>query len=137
VAHGRIDGRVVVRALAERLPVWDHGLNAIVVLDAESHAAAEAVLERFPAERHVAMYQEERLDLGGGAVLDLYWDVPAGSRGPEASAAITYGQTWLRLVGRPPRPQAVIAADSIEATRLQSDGARLRSDPTSAGARPG
>jgi hypothetical protein len=83
------------------------------------------------------MYQDERLDLGGGAVLDLYWDVPDGSRGPGASAAITFGQTWLRLVGRPPRPQAVIAGETVAATRLQSDGARLRSDPTSAGARPG
>jgi hypothetical protein len=123
VTAGRVDGRVVARLLAERLRLWEHGLHAVVTLDEESHAAVESALERYPAEQHVDGFVEGRLDLGGGAVLDMYPHAAEDARGPRAGVAVSYGQVWLRLAGRPPAPaSADVDIVDVEDGTLVSDG---------------
>jgi len=130
VVSGRIDGRVVARQIAERLPVWEHGMHAVLALDEESHTGVEAALERYPAAAHVSPDVDGRVDLGGGAVLDIYADATADPRGPRAGVSVSFGRVWLQLAGRPPLPPtspsdpdaAPLVIESISREALRSDG---------------
>jgi ComEC/Rec2-related protein len=127
VASGRLDRYALTSAVAQRLAVWEHGLGAVAPLDAEAEARLAPTLDRFPAETVLLPDAADRMDLGGGAVLDTY----AGR-----AASVSFGRLWLRLLGRPPTPSA------DEATLLDADrdpegeDVEIRSGPTTFAARP-
>jgi hypothetical protein len=98
VARGRLDGFRLAGQVGGRLAVWEHGLYAVVSLDADAEARVTATLERYPAEQHLDGYADQRLDLGAGAVLDIY----ASSVQP--AAAVSFGPDWEPIVGHPPPP---------------------------------
>jgi hypothetical protein len=142
VVSGRVDGRVVARQIAERLPVWEHGIHAALALDEESHTGIEAALERYPAAAHVSPDVDGRIDLGGGAVLDVYADAPGEPRGPRAGVSVSFGRVWVQLVGRPPRPSMVPGdpdsappvIESMGRELLRSDGVAIWREPRHASA---
>jgi competence protein ComEC len=80
--------------VGSRLPAWQHSLDAIVVLAPASATSVSSLVARYPT-RQLLTTTDGRIDLGGGAVLDLY--------AAEANAAaIRFGGVWIRLSGRPP-----------------------------------
>jgi hypothetical protein len=85
--------------VGSRLPAWQRSLDAIVVLPSAPAPTADLapITARYPTPRLVTVPTEGRIDLGGGAVLDLY---ATGSN----AAAIRFGSVWIRLSGRPPPP---------------------------------
>ncbi|HET6319894.1 MAG TPA: ComEC/Rec2 family competence protein [Chloroflexota bacterium] len=93
VASGRVDRYALVGEVAERLALWEHGLAAVVPLDADAEARLGPMLERYPAEQLLAPMTDQRLDLAAGAVLDSYAD---------GAASASFGHTTLTLVGQPP-----------------------------------
>ncbi|MBV9355809.1 MAG: ComEC/Rec2 family competence protein [Chloroflexi bacterium] len=78
-----------------RLPTWQHSLDAIVLLDPSSAAGVSSLVARFPTHQLLATPTDGRIDLGGGAVLDLY-------AADADAAAVRFGSVWIRLSGRPP-----------------------------------
>jgi ComEC/Rec2-related protein len=108
VAGGRVNAQAMAGEVAERLPLWEHGLGLVVMLDDAVEPRLRLMLERYPAEQLIVAYNE-RIELGGGAALDTY----AGT-----SAAISSQDGWLRLIGNPPPPP----------------GYELRSGPTTSAA---
>ena len=127
-------------AACRTLAVWEHGLHAVLTLDEESHTAVEPALERYPAEQQLDGFVDGRLDLGGGAVLDVYPHAADDARGPRAGVAVSYGQVWLRLAGRPPEPASADAdVARLEGETLVSDGVsvwRRKTESASGEARP-
>jgi hypothetical protein len=95
LAGGRLNAHALAAEVADNLAVWEHGLGVVVALDSAAETRLRLTLERYPAEQLVDAHSIERLDLGGGAVLDLY---------PGPSAAVSFGQEWVRLIGDPPAP---------------------------------
>jgi competence protein ComEC len=141
VAQGRIDAFRLVSQVGQQLAVWEHGLHAAVSLDAEAEPRLATILDRYPAEQRLNAGGDRRLELGGGAVLDVY-AMPG-----QPAAAVSFGRVWVPLVGHPPRPlhapdgspPVLVEAD---AQQLVADGIRvwrpdqLRSGPTTSAARP-
>ncbi len=101
VASGRLDARALTRAVAERLALWEHGVYAAVALDDVAEKQVALVLERYPAAEHVGPGQDARVDLDGGAVLDVYARMPL-----LPAAALSFSQAWVRVLGDPPQPGA-------------------------------
>jgi len=64
--------------------------------------------------------EDDRVDLGGGAVLDVYARAPS-----EPAVALSFGHTWVRVFGHPPSPSA---APDGEAPTLMSADADLALD---------
>jgi competence protein ComEC len=94
---GKVDAARLASQIAEQLAVWDHKLDGVIRLDAAADAGLALTLERYPADRSLDADHDARLDLGGGAVLDVYaW--------PTRGVSISYGQQWIRLSGTPPAP---------------------------------
>ena len=128
VASGRIDSYSLPGAVAERLAVWEHGLGAVVALDAEAEARLAPTLEHFPAEQVLGPGVDQRVDLDCGAALDSY---------PGRGASVSYGGAWLRLLGQPPAPRAdtsITLVDLVQDVELEPRA--VRSDPTTSAARP-
>ncbi|HEY3059622.1 MAG TPA: ComEC/Rec2 family competence protein [Chloroflexota bacterium] len=99
VARGKLDSRALTSAVAERLVLWQHGLYAAVALDELAEQQLAQVLERYPAGERVTAGQDARVDLGAGAVLDVYARVPL-----QPAAALSFGHAWVRVLGDPPAP---------------------------------
>jgi competence protein ComEC len=76
VVDGRVDGARLATAVADALPLWAHELDLAVAVDGTARRGLAATLVRYPA-RQVRTLAEggdvspERLELGGGAVLDV------------------------------------------------------------------
>jgi competence protein ComEC len=91
IARGRIDGYALTSAVAERLRLWEHDIGAVIALDEDAESRLGPLLERYPSP----LQHDERYELGGGAVIDIY----AGGH-----AALSYADGWTRLIGQPPAP---------------------------------
>ncbi|MGI9146964.1 MAG: ComEC/Rec2 family competence protein, partial [Chloroflexota bacterium] len=139
VVGGHPDGVQLTRQVADCLAVWEHKLHAVLQVDAESQAGLGLTLARYPAERQLDVSEDARVDLGGGAALDIYR--PAGQETP--GIAISFGRVWLPLVGSPPapvtssggRPIPLPEPASPAAGELVSDGLQVWSaDPADLGA---
>jgi hypothetical protein len=85
--------------VAEHLALWDHKLDSLVCLDATADAGVGLTLARYPADRFLRADSDARIDLGGGAALDLYATARPG-------VSISYGDDWIPLSGKPPPPQS-------------------------------
>jgi hypothetical protein len=123
---GRMNGGLVASQVAAHLAPWEHQLGSVVCLDPAADAGLSLTLARYsPVQRlDTAADGDARVDLGGGAALDIYASDAASGAGvtlgqPAASASISFGQVWLPLVGRPPPP---ISGDTLDINRLVSDG---------------
>ncbi|MDQ3809145.1 MAG: hypothetical protein M3336_02530, partial [Chloroflexota bacterium] len=115
IAEGRVDARGLASGVGEHLAVWEHGLYAVVALDDQADARLAPLVQRYPPEQRPPVGVDARLDLGGGAVLDVYAD------GREPAAALSHGRVWLRLLGHPPPPEQTIVAE-LSGGGVSADG---------------
>jgi competence protein ComEC len=120
--------------VGSRLPPWQHSLDAIVLTAPEPTASVSSLVARFPTRQLLTTPVDGRVNLGGGAVLDLYG---GGANG----ASVRFGGVWIRLSGRPPpaadtarfdAPLALFAPSAGEPGGGGSGGSGARA--TSAGA---
>jgi ComEC/Rec2-related protein len=111
VVSGRLDAVQLASQVAARLAVWEHRLDSVLELDPAAQAGLGLTLARYPAEQHVDAAAGARVDLGGGAGLDVY---PSGGQ-PAPDVSISFGRVWLPLW-----PAALPAVD------LVSDGSDIR-----------
>jgi competence protein ComEC len=118
--------------VGSRLPAWQHSLDAIVLLASPPTPGVSSLVDRFPTRQLLTAPPDGRIDLGGGAVLDLY--------AAEAdAAAIRFGSVWIRLSGRPPpgpdaarfdAPLALFASAASEPGTAGQFGPNTRADST-------
>lgn len=97
----------LAQQVTQVLPVWEHGLGALVLLQGASASATASLVKKYPPSLTLPPEAGGELDLGDGAVLDVY----PHNVGP-ADAALRYGNVWVGLNGAPPPPDdsdAVIA----------------------------
>lgn len=124
VVAGRVNGSGLAEALADALPVWEHGVDGLLVLDAQAAARVQPVLDRYTARQRIDLGPEtalaSRLDLGGGAALDA--QVPISASVGAVEVTVRFGSVELGVLGAgaPPAP----AVDE-----LISDGTRLLGQP--------
>jgi hypothetical protein len=116
VLSGKLNPVQLVSQVADHLAVWEHKLDALVVLDAASRTAIGPLSARYPADQELDGATDSRLDLGGGAALDVYaaesQPVTASTPQPPVSAdrsyaasvSLTLENVWLPIVGQPPSP---------------------------------
>lgn len=101
----------VSRALADELPVWQSGPDLVLATDADAQAVAAQLVARDGPGRRTARAllatDDRRIDLGGGAVVDIYAPRGAGAQIP--SASVSYRATWVALHGQPPAPPSALA----------------------------
>ena len=133
VAGGRLDGVQLATQVADNLAVWEHRLDSVLLLDPDAQAGLGPALARYPTEQLDAAV-DARLDVGGGAALDIY---PAEGQSTPA-AAISFGRVWLPLTGRPPPPATPDGAQPgprqewLPAADLVSDGVDVWAADTAA-----
>jgi hypothetical protein len=122
VVGGRLDGVSLATQVAGCLAVWEHGLDAVLQLDPDAQPGLGPTLAHYPAAVRLDAAADARLDVGGGAVLDVYASDVA--RQPVPAVAISFGRVWVPLIGRPPPPAdpAVGEAASPNVVDLVSDG---------------
>ncbi|MBV9172543.1 MAG: ComEC/Rec2 family competence protein, partial [Chloroflexi bacterium] len=89
VVVGRVNGVAVLSELQATLPVWEHGIDTLVVLDPAADSGVGSVVERYPARQVVNT--ETDVALGGGARLGVD---PAVH-----SATLTSGASVLTIPG--------------------------------------
>jgi hypothetical protein len=71
LVSGRADAIAVVNHVAGHLAVWEHRLDSAVVLDSSAERAVRLTLARYPAAELIQARTPTRLDVGGGAVIDV------------------------------------------------------------------
>jgi len=121
VVGGRLDGAHLADQVAECLAVWEHRLDAVLELDPSAQTGLSFTLGRYPAELRLDAADDARLDLGGGAAVDVYGSAAQAT----PAVSISFGSVWLSLVGRPPAPDASVGWSSSPpqaAGHLVSDG---------------
>jgi competence protein ComEC len=110
VIDGRVDDYALTAAVSRQLNLWEHDIGTLVVLgattqaDAASASPANNLLPslnaRYPPRKRLDDSQDARLDLGGGAVLDLYAGQPLETR-------LSFGGASLRVIGDVDEPLAL------------------------------
>jgi ComEC/Rec2-related protein len=124
VLDGTVDGRALPDQVGASLPAWEHTLGGVVTLAPDRPAGLGELVRRYPPA--VALGADDaRLDLGGGAAVDLY-----ASPGP--GAAVRYGDVWVRLSGRPPPPADAQLYDAADLGQAGARGASWSSGPSPA-----
>jgi len=124
VVDGRLDGAHLADQVAACLAVWEHRLDAVLELDPSAQTGLSFTLGRYPAELRLDAADDARLDLGGGAAVDVYGSAAQAT----PAVSISFGSVWLSLVGRPPAPEASVGWSSSPpqaagpAGHLVSDG---------------
>ena len=114
VVGGRVDSGMLASQVADHLAVWEHKLDSVVRLDSAAEAGLGLTLARYPADRRInAPAEDDRIDLGGGAALDVYANGADGQTGRQVT--VSFGHVWLLILGRSP---PLLAAP----TELVSDG---------------
>jgi len=101
IGRGPLNARALTDEVAASLALWEHGLDAAIDLDDEAATRFEPTLQHYPAQTRLHADQDARVDLGGGAVVDLYARSPA-----EPAVALSFKSAWVRVLGQPPRPSS-------------------------------
>src|SRR5260370_34497792 len=96
--------------VADNLAVWEHKLDAALPLDARAEAGLGLTLARYPAGQRVSADVDRRVDLGGGAVLDVYAHTASA---PAHSVTVSFGQAWLLVFGRSPPSHLVSDGNAL------------------------
>jgi competence protein ComEC len=71
VVAGHADAVSLLGQVGAHLAVWEHRLNTAVALDSSAHKALGLTLARYPADQLIDAATPARLDMGGGAALDV------------------------------------------------------------------
>jgi ComEC/Rec2-related protein len=71
VVGGSPNASLLANQVAARLPVWEHQLDSVLVLDEATESKLALTLGRYPAERELSAATTRRVDLGGGATLEV------------------------------------------------------------------
>jgi hypothetical protein len=94
VVGGSLNASLLVNQVAARLPVWEHQLDSVLVLDEAAASKLALTLGRYPAEHRLSAAATSRVDLGGGATLEV---VPTGG-GTTPDIVPPGGGTTLHVV---------------------------------------
>jgi hypothetical protein len=113
VVAGRVDSALLASQVADHLAVWEHKLSAALALDAASDAGLGPTLARYPADQRISAERDERVDLGGGAVLDVY--ATASHSAQTSQVTVSFGQVWLPVLGRSPPVAYELVSDGTTA----------------------
>lgn len=70
VVSGNVDGFALESALGAALPVWEHGVDYVILEDAAAQPAVDLLLRRYSARRELTAADAATLDLGGGVSID-------------------------------------------------------------------
>jgi competence protein ComEC len=70
IVSGRPDAVLLVGAVATHLAVWEHQLD-VLLLDASAERGVALTLSRYPAGRVSRLEPPARIEVGGGAVLEV------------------------------------------------------------------
>jgi hypothetical protein len=89
IVGGSPNASLLANQVAANLPVWEHQLDSVLVLDEVADSKLALTLGRYPAERRLYADATRRVDLGGGAILDI------AGLGPRLS--IAFGAVQLGL----------------------------------------
>jgi competence protein ComEC len=92
VVSGAVDPRDLAEKVRLALAVWERSLDLAVVLDAADASRLDLLLQAYPANHVLDASADARLDLGSGAVLDVF-------AAPGAEVRASYGQVSLVLAG--------------------------------------
>jgi hypothetical protein len=131
VVGGRVDAARLASQVADHLAVWEHKLDSVLWLDLAAERGLGLTLARYPADQRSSAEQDERIDLGGGAAMDVYAGARAGQTSSRpagglanAGVSVSFGRIWQPVLGRPPSPMETDAtvAPGSGAWELVSDG---------------
>lgn len=148
VAGGHLDGALLASRVADHLAIWEHKLDSVLCLDPAAEAELRLTLERYPPTQRVDAQVDMRIDLGGGAAVDVYGqdrrqgggsvanadgqDGGAAGSPSEAGVSVSFGRVWVPLVGRPPAPASGAPEQALRvdepASDLVSDGEAFWAD---------
>jgi hypothetical protein len=117
VVGGRVDAAMLAGQVAEHLALWEHKLDNAINLDAAADAGLGLTLAHYPADQRLNTEQDARIDLGGGAALDVYAYAPESRA---ARVAVSFGNIWLPLFGQRPAPSE-LASDGIDLWAISAD----------------
>jgi hypothetical protein len=90
VVDGAVDPRDLYEAVRQELAVWERSLDVALVLDAADAPRLGQVLQAYPARLLTTAEQDARLELGRGAVLDVFGP-------PVGEVRLSYGDASLSL----------------------------------------
>ncbi|HLZ30792.1 MAG TPA: ComEC/Rec2 family competence protein [Chloroflexota bacterium] len=107
VVAGRLDGVQLASQVATCLAVWEHRVDRILALDPAAQAGLGPTLVRYPPEQPVDAAVDVRVDLGGGAALDVH---PSAGQ-PRPDVSISFGRVALPL---PTSPAADLVSDGFD-----------------------
>ena len=114
---GRVDSGMLASQVADHLAVWEHKLDSALGRDPSAEAGLELTLTRYPADQRINVDQDERINLGGGAALDVYANVAeAPDSQPAPRVTVSFGQVWLLVLGptAPSRLPSELVSDGTE-----------------------
>jgi competence protein ComEC len=114
------DPRGLASLVGNRLNAWERSIAGVLVMDQADQAAMAETLRRYPAASLWQATQDMRVDLGGGAAVDAYFD-ELGMQG----VAVSFGEVWVQLAGLPPAP-----AESERVVALAGGRPRPQGDPS-------
>jgi hypothetical protein len=92
------DQRGLASLVGDRLNAWETAVTA-VLLDESNESSLAETLRRYPPATRLLATQDMRVDVGGGAAVEVYVD-DAGTQG----VAVSFGNAWVQLAGLPPAP---------------------------------
>jgi hypothetical protein len=111
VVGGRVNAATLAGQVADHLAVWEHKLDSVLGLDALAETGLGPTLAQYPADQRFEGEQDERIDLGGGAALDVY--APAPDSQAAVRVSISFGTVWLPLLGQA-RALSELVSDGID-----------------------
>ncbi len=125
VSDAAVDPAGLAALVGEQLDVWERSLSAVVVVAPDDEPLLAETVRRYPAAVRLVGVEDARLDLGDGAVLDVFADAGPG-------VSVSYGAVWLPVAGRPPPPTTEDSNGATAAVpRPREAAAELLSDGTS------
>jgi hypothetical protein len=95
VVSGQPSPTALASRVADQLPVWQPGLDLVVATDPDAQTVAGSLGTYYPIGRTLLVMTDARIDIGGGAILDLYG--PAETRNATAALSYRNSATWLPL----------------------------------------
>lgn len=95
VLSGQPSPTALASRVADQLAVWQPGLDLVVATDPAARTVAGGLAAYYPIGRTLLVTTDARVDIGGGAMLDLYG--AADTRNPSAALSYQGGATWLPL----------------------------------------
>jgi len=107
VVRGHVDSAMLASQVADHVAVWEHKLDGVLRLDPAAEAGLGLTLARYPPDWRTNAEQDERVDLGGGAALDVYANAPDNQA--TRRVTVSFGQVWLLVLDSATGPGELVS----------------------------